>query len=252
MSKSIFYLFFTAFFLFSGNAVWAQQSSAQTECDGCKMPTPEEIRQMLEDYEPHVGYSNLEMPEGFGMINNQTQNGTENTLSSKGTDFWLLFMRNYFGNGNLFLDITSEVNTTGTVSIAGLGFSENFSVTASTITRVIIPAGAMIMNANSIESLGIRVVSEDDITIYGTNQIQYTTDSFLGLPVSILGTQYLAMSYYSAAGEASASEFAIVSPYNNNVITITPSQNTNTGQTAGVPFNITLNQGRLTCCRAPV
>lgn len=243
MSKSIFYIVFMAFFLFAGNAMMAQSDVARPTCGDCELMSPEEMQQMLENIEPHIGYSNIEMPEGFSIITNMTENGPENSLSSKGTDFWLLFMRNYTGSAGLFLDITSDVNTSGNVSITGIGFSQDFTVTANTITRIIVPSSAMIMNANVVQSLGIRVVAEDDVTVYGTNQIPFTTDSFLGLPVSILGTQYLAISYYSFGGVSSASEFAIVSPYNNNVVTITPSQNTNTGQLAGVPFNVTLNQG---------
>ncbi len=220
----------------------AQEQVPSHQCDGCQVYSEEQLQQMREAYEPHTGISDQRMPESFKNI--QLNNGRQE-LSNQGTDFWLAFMNNYDNSGqNLFLDISSDVNTSGNVSIAGIGFSEDYSVTANTITRITIPLNAVITSSQTIESLGIHVVADDPVTVYGTNQVPFTTDSFLGLPVSILGTQYLTMNYFGpGTSDQLASEFVVVSPYDNNIVTITPSFNTRNGNLAGVPFNVTLNQG---------
>lgn len=235
--------FIAALFLFAtGMQGYSQIANTSHKCNSCQTYTEEQLQQMRESYQPHVGVSNQRMPDSFKNI--QPFNARQD-LSNQGTDFWLAFMKNYDNAGlNLYLDITSNVNTTGMITIDGIGFSQNYSVTANTVTRVNIPLDAIVNNSQTIESLGIHVVADDPVTVYGTNQILYTTDSFLGLPVSILGTQYLTMNYYGpSTTETNASEFVIVSPYDNNTVTITPSQNTWSGNSAGVPFQVTLNQG---------
>lgn len=213
----------------------AQDLQPSHKCDGCQVYTEEQLQQMRDAYEPYVQVSEQRMPESFKNI--EQYNGRQD-LSNQGTDFYLMFLSNYNNAGiNLFLDITSDVNTNGTVTVDGIGYSESFSITANTITRINLPSNTVVATAQTPEQLGIRVVSDDPVSVYGTNQIQYTTDSFLGLPVSILGTQYLTVTYSTSA------EFGIVSPYDNNVVTITPSNSTSLGNAAGVPFDVTLNQG---------
>jgi hypothetical protein len=240
MRKLITIAMMALLFIGTGGHLYGQQKIVPG-CPTCPDMTPAERQKLMDEHQPFIGKSNLTMPASFAKI----QSSAKTSLSNKGTDFWLLFMRNFEGQGvELFLDITADETTSGTVSVPGLGFSQSFNVTANTITRVIIPVGAMIMNSGTVEALGVRVVSQNDVTVYGTNQRAFSTDSFLGLPVSILGTQYLAMTYFGpSTTENNASQLAIVSPYNNNVITITPSQATRNGQPAGVPFNVTLNQG---------
>ncbi|GEM_PF-1602951 len=246
MKQKFHYIVLFAIFIFVANSSFPQVPSRyHQDFTPDLIKSEEEIKLIIENTRPHIGRSNLSMPEGFGKIQ-----ALDSEISSKGTDFWLLFMRNHSGIPQLFLDITSDENTSGTVTVDGIGFSQDFTVDANTITRVNIPSNAMIATSNTVESLGVRVVSEKDVTVYGTNQIPFTTDSFLGLPVSILGTQYLAASYYSPSGVSTGSQLAIVSPYNNNVVTIIPSHATANGNPAGVPFNVTLDQGETFLVRA--
>ena len=244
MKKLFFTTILATLFIFMGNASFAQD-------DVIYPPRPETIQsgddsgqsdKNIGDYEPYIGQSNLTKPEGFG-----AGGGERSGLDSKGNDFWLLFMRNYdgvFAPVTLYLDITCDQNASGTVSIPGLAFSTNFTVPASTVTRINIPLGAMIMNNNTIQSLGVHVVSDIEVTVYGMNRIQYTTDGFLGLPVDVLGTQYVVMTYPTGTSPNNAPIIGIVSPFDNNTVTITPSAATFNGNPAGVPFNVVLNQGQ--------
>jgi hypothetical protein len=236
----------------SNNAMAQNQSStsaqeilnnpATVECDHCPATTsPEESQRLRDRYQPRIERSNLTMPKDFKQIISGPKSGSIQT--NQGTDFWLAFTPNYSTGEILFLDITGPENTTGTVSIPGISFTQNFTITANTITRITIPSTAQLDNSGTIQSLGVHVVSLKNVTVYGANRITASTDSFLGIPVAALGTNYLTLSY-SGLAVSYASNFAIVSPYDNNVVTITPKSATANGQPAGVPFNITLNQGQ--------
>lgn len=164
-------------------------------------------------------------------------------LGNNGQDFWLLFMRNASGSGaELYLDITSDENASGTVSIEGLSFLQDFYLDANTVLRVDIPASAMLMQADRVMPLGVRVVADNTITVVGSSQATASSGSYLGLPVHSLGRRYRVMSYYGLSG-SHASQFAIVSPYDDNLITITPSYATSDGRPARQPFQIRLNRG---------
>ena len=62
----------------------------------------------------------------FTFLFGLTSKSLGQSLDSKGTDFWLTFPGNYSSAGALptsaYFYITSEVNTSGEVSIPGLGF----------------------------------------------------------------------------------------------------------------------------------
>ena len=135
---------------------------------------------------------------------------------SKGTDFWLVFMQNYSGTPNLQLFITSDVDTNGTAGIPGLAWSQGFTVTANTTTTLNIPTGAM-LSATGIHNKGIHVTAEDEVTVYGLNQITYTTDAYLGLPIDVLNVKYFVLAYEGYNTE----EFAIVAPYDNTSVEYT-------------------------------
>lgn len=191
------------------------------------------IRDTPGNYEPFVVEGTLSKPEGFGRNNLSTRDA----LDSKGTEFWLMFPANYY-QVSVYVDITSDVNASGTVAVPGLGFSTPFTVVANTVTRVNLPINSMVTAYGSIEAKGIHITSDVEINVYGMNRAQYTTDGFLGLPVDVLDNDYLNIAYAGIQPE-----FGIVSPYDNNTITITPTVSTYSGNPAGVPFNIVLDQG---------
>lgn len=157
---------------------------------------------------------------------------------SKGTDFWLMF------NGNvstpvLTVFITSDVATSGVVSIPGLGFSAPFTVAANSVTPVVVPTAAGTHTSNVVDNKGIHITALQEVTVYGLNYAQFTTDAYLGLPTNVLGTDYIVLTY---SGN-NLSSLGIVGTVNATTVTITPSVAAS-GRPAGVPFNITLNQGQ--------
>jgi adhesin/invasin len=41
----------------------------------------------------------------------------------------------------------------------------------------------------AVEGRAIHLVSDDDVTVYGLNRTQFTTDAYLGQPVDTAGTR---------------------------------------------------------------
>ncbi len=162
------------------------------------------------------------------------------SLDSKGTDFWLMFNGN-LGTPTLTLFVTSDVNTSGTVTPQG-GAPIPFNVVANTVTPVLIPASYATHTSDVIDNNGIHVVSNNEVTVYGLNYIAFTTDAYLGLPTDILGTSYVVLTYRNS-NIVNAVQFGIVATQDNTTITITPSVTTGP-RVAGVPYNIVMNQGQ--------
>ena len=167
---------------------------------------------------------------------------------SRGTEFWIAFQMNYYGASVLSLQIAGETATTGLVEIPGLSFSEAFSVSPGSITSVSIPVTALITATDGVQSRGIHVTSLNEITVYGGNQIQYTTDAFLALPTDVLGTDYRVMAYRNSTSTP-GSEFTVVATEDRTQLTITP-QTTFGTHPAGVPYRVNLDRGQVYQFRA--
>lgn len=162
---------------------------------------------------------------------------------NKGTDFWLTFPANQASSNQpeLTLFITGETSTTGNVSISGLEFSRDFTVTAGTVTPVVLPRAADLGDATTdfdvVRKRAIHVTAASEVTVYGLNRIIQTTDAYLGLPTDILGQEYLIQTY-----QGNGPQFAIAATRNETVVTITLTQAV-VGRAAGQPFTINMNQG---------
>ncbi len=193
--------------------------------------------------------SSISQPDDWSISSINTTRTTE--IDNKGTEFWLVMERNNNLNvDGVYLDITSDVVTTGYVEIPGLDYYEEFSVKPDSISRVQLPDETQLYYSEEIEYKGIHVVSEEEITIYGMSLLDYSTDGYLALPLDILSTNYMVMSYPHMTWKSSlsisttlASQFAVVSPYDNVTVTITPSCKTASGIEAGESFEVVLNKG---------
>ncbi|MBL8007910.1 MAG: T9SS type A sorting domain-containing protein [Ignavibacteria bacterium] len=163
-------------------------------------------------------------------------------LDSKGTNFWLMFPGNLSGSDYYqALFITSDFNTSGTVSIPGIAFSTPFNVTAGTVTTINFPQLVDVQTNDAVTNMGIHVTSVDEVTVYGLNRRSATTDAFLGLPVDILGTDYIVLGYENV-NVVNATQFGIVAVSNGTTVSITPTETTGP-HPAGVAYNVSLNEG---------
>ena len=170
-----------------------------------------------------------------------SQNGIPD---NKGKEFWLMFNRNNDNSGvNLDLFISGDVPTTGKVNLPN-NVVIDFSVTPGEITKVDLPTSLLANLDDEISDKGVHVLAENEITVYGLNQRSASTDAFLGLPVDILGNEYIIMSYTSWSSTVTlASVFGVVATEDNTKVTIIPANGTRL-RAEGVPYEITLQKGQ--------
>ena len=173
--------------------------------------------------------------------------------SNKGTDFWLAFM----GHDNttsteMSLYITSDVNTSGTVSVPLAGWSTNFTVTANTTTVVNVPNTSAYVNSSEVvENKGIRIQSALPVVAYSHIHFGTRSDASLVLPVPTLGKEYYAMCFTQNPSSATRnSEFIIAAVEDSTTIEITPKATTLGGHVAGAAFTVQLNEGQVYQVRA--
>lgn len=168
---------------------------------------------------------------------------------TKGTEFWAGFMKNAINTTeSLRLYISSEYNTTGTISINQGGYTQNFTVAANQTTEIFIPQSIAINDINqSILDRGIQITTQDEVSVSCANYVDNTVDETQITSMDGLGTAYRILAYRGYAEPfvgAHSSEFLIVASEDNTIIQITPSMNTMGGNPANVPFNITLQKGQ--------
>ncbi len=187
-------------------------------------------------------------PHAGSLTKQETANPPPATM---GTYFWVVFMQNFRGDAGLSLDIAGEAGTVVKISIPGLFFQTEREVPANGFMRVDLPREAQIFDSGIAGFQGIQVQSDKPVAVYGVNiTTGASADAFLGLPVSTLGRHYHVVSY-PAPGSLDPSlirtshlpQYAIVSPYDNNRVTIVPADLTFDGQPAGEAFDVVLNKG---------
>lgn len=164
---------------------------------------------------------------------------THAAVDSRGQEFMFAFPQNYTG-GNLKVFITSEHNVQGTVSIASLNFFKEFNLEPNEITEIALPATAELRVSNKVEKKSVHIVSDQEITVYGLNEQQYTTDAFLALPTDALGLEYHNVSYRGLSSYYSS--MTVTAVYDNTEVTFSPKAPTVVAPIDG-SHTITLNSG---------
>lgn len=178
------------------------------------------------------------------------------TPDTRGTDFWVAFMRNYRGGdidqGYVHLYISGETATSGMVTIPRLNYMADFQVVPGQITTVILPNYVKLQGeytrVDGLEDLGIHITAGEEVTVYGLNRIEVTTDAFTTLPTDVLGTDYLVMGYVSgnAVWSGYSTEYAVVATEDNTqvIITSTATAVSSPRNTSGT-YTITMDRGEV-------
>ncbi len=168
----------------------------------------------------------------------------------EGRDFWLCFEKNYrepkspSASNRLQLEffITGNKDANVRIQIKGIGYDESFFVPGGTVRNVKLPPEAEIKNDEIIEQLAVHVTSDVPVSIYGLNRRFQTTDTYLGLPVKVLGTEYRTMCYNISVGYTP--EFAVVATEDSTIVNITPTVRT-IKHPAGETFVVRMNKGEV-------
>ena len=146
------------------------------------------------------------------------------TLSSAGQEFWLAFDSNASSSRDEYLKlyVSGEPGTTGQADIAGLSFMVAFTIPADGVAVVDIPIAARLnLPINPVE-LAVHVTADANVTVYGLNRTRASTDAFLGLPVSALGTRYRTMDYNVLSSDQPATISAIATTAGTTTIHVEP------------------------------
>ena len=166
--------------------------------------------------------------------------------STTGTEFWTAFGANYPDDPvpNSYIYLSANEATTATVAAPGIGFSQDVSVTPGTVTSVDLGNAIEMATSDGVQDLGVHITAAGPITVYGLEDLVYSSDGFTALPVTAIGTSYEVLGYDNADVPGSEpSDFQVVATQDGTAVTITPTQNTAT-RTAGVPYTVDLNQGQ--------
>ncbi len=186
-----------------------------------------------------------------------TQHIRLSDFTTEGREFWVVFQKNfrdYVVNDqtgalepahklNLELFITSSENTTGYIEIKGIGLHKDFRVPAGEVINIPIDTAAQLRSSETVEELGVHIVADQPIAVYGLNRRYQTTDTYLAYPVNVLGTTYRALGYHWLQDDL-LSQVAVIATQNNTRVTITPTVRTLKGRPANKPFEVTLQRGQ--------
>jgi len=123
------------------------------------------------------------------------------------------------------------VGATGTVTIPGLGVTNDFSVEAGLVTNISLPSSVMMSYYDWVEAKGIHVTASQPVSVYGMIFSWFTSSSFTGYPTPLLGSNYCLLSRPSLDDNSmfgnTHSQFAIVATSDNTMVSIVPSATAN-------------------------
>jgi gliding motility-associated-like protein len=187
----------------------------------------------------------------FGMPEGIAQN-----LSTEGDDFWVGFMENWLQDVNnpiiLEIYISADDSTRAHISMplkeSAFQAIDTLVLPDQTV-RIVIPTElAMSMSSNVVESRGVHITTDRDVSVYAMNKRQYSADMTVILPTYTLGNDYVVISHWEDGNRNnnanSDAEFLILGIEDNTQLQIVPSYYTKGGNQPGQPFEITLNKGQ--------
>jgi hypothetical protein len=158
-------------------------------------------------------------------------------LGSRGRDFWLSYPSAAFQTSTVQLFILTDTSANYVVSNASVGLNVTGMATSNAPAIVAIPNSLAITSNETVQSLGIHVTSDADVTVFFFYPTNDTADTYLAVPTPALGTNYYAVSYQDNIGYPS--QASVTASQDSTHITVTGA----CGST-GTPLTATLNQGQ--------
>lgn len=177
------------------------------------------------------------------------QNLVPQVASTVGTDFWTTFGRGNRVSDRLELYLSSTLDSNVTITFPS-GSTQAVALEAG-VTKAVNVTTALVNNRNTIDegitSNGVRIQSDNPISVYGIDWVNASTDAWTAIPTQSLGYSYMANippSGVSVQGAPSNLQIIATEP-GATTLTITPSVGLLGNRAAGVPFNVTINQGQV-------
>jgi hypothetical protein len=172
-------------------------------------------------------------------------------FSNKGKDFWIGYGNHVrmFNNGTpekMQLYVTSDVATSGQVTISSIGFSQSFTVAPNQITTIDIPRTAALTDDGLFDH-GIHVTAVKPVVVYSFIYVSAISGATVCLPTNTLGRDYFSVNYTQFSNEQNSHSnfFVIAADTGTTTVEITPAASTKGGKTANAPFLISLKQGQI-------
>ncbi|RXK82820.1 T9SS type B sorting domain-containing protein [Filimonas effusa] len=180
---------------------------------------------------------------------------TPSDSSTRGTRFWApygLTRDQYQGNGQNFRFILAADETTQvTVSVNGTNYKKSYTVPAGKIltTDAIPKSGAYDARLRGEGLFSRGVLIESDKPIAATAFMELEANYSLLMPAGTYGKAYttLGARQFSGYGNMTMGKawVNVVADRDSTIVEITPSNNTEGGRQAGVPFRVTLQRGQV-------
>jgi PKD repeat protein len=166
-----------------------------------------------------------------------------NAQSTKGKDFWFGFMDQLGAAPELKVYITSDVATSGTISIPKQSWSQNFTVVPGVSTVITVPiAQGWTQVDNAIIGKGIHLWTTECVNVFALNYYAYTADATVVLPTDAIESDYYVLTGSENSNINGVTELLVVAKENNTQVNINPSVAA-TGHGAGTTYTVTLDSG---------
>ncbi|MDP4199696.1 MAG: IgGFc-binding protein [Bacteroidota bacterium] len=170
----------------------------------------------------------------------------------QGRDFWICFPANaIYEQGTaieLTLHITSDSRTTGTIQLMNDTGKIPFSVEYGAEIPVEIDSSIVITSSGQVERKSIHVTCDHDITLTAVSHRKASTDSYVAIPTSMLGKEYIVAGYASLMSQGYptfTSQAEIIATEDNTLVTAHLTATTRDGEPAGRTIMFVLNRGEV-------
>lgn len=89
-------------------------------------------------------------------------------ITNSGKEFWFAFPEMYDQSRAVYwVNITGNDSTSGTVSISGQSWTQNFTIKAGEVARVNLPSNMVtIIGSNLNAAKSIKIVSNDNVVVF--------------------------------------------------------------------------------------
>ena len=114
---------------------------------------------------------------------------TSTNLTDAGTDYWISApfqddaANPISASPTIQVMISSQQGAQGTISVAGIGLNQNWTVGVDGITVITLPLTSQVTTTDGVQDLGIHVVSNNNpVMVYLLSRMGYSTDGFVAIP----------------------------------------------------------------------
>lgn len=178
-------------------------------------------------------------------------------ISSLGKEFYCMVMKYYgtpeagadpFGtNHYVRVFLSSQFAATVTVQSDNPPFQQTVTLSPNVTTTIELDTAVEVTDAETPSRKSIHIVADTNISAYVIYHKKYSTDSYMALPVTALGSEYIAACYPSSVqdfgGMSTGSEVGVVATSDSTEVTFTTTGSTFVPHALHVPFTVTLNKG---------